>query len=74
LTDHLLKILVGKPLPRWVFSLAKIGDGFAHGAHFVHDATLDGLHIMVKGFGSVASGIGGLFHGHKEVRQKPQVI
>ena len=26
-SDHLLKVLTNKPLPNWVFSLAKAGDG-----------------------------------------------
>lgn len=43
LVDHLLKILVGKPLPSWIFSLAKIGDGLAHGLTFLYDATAEGV-------------------------------
>ncbi len=72
LTDHMLKILVGKPLPSWVFSLAKIGDSMAHGAHFVIDGTVDGLHHMVKGIGSIASGIGSLVGG-KQAEPSPEV-
>lgn len=47
LVDHLLKILVGKPLPSWIFSLAKIGDGLAHGLHFIHDAAAEGVHAAI---------------------------
>ena len=72
LTDHMLKILVGKPLPSWVFSLAKIGDSMAHGAHFMIDGTVDGLHHMVKGIGSIASGIGSLVGG-KQAEPSPEV-
>ena len=47
LVDHLLKILVGKSLPSWIFSLAKVGDGLAHGLHFLHDAAADGVHATI---------------------------
>lgn len=53
LTDHLLKILVHKPLPSWIFSLAKIGDGLAFGAHFVHEGLLDGVNQLGKGLGRI---------------------
>ena len=47
LTDHLLKITCHKALPSWIFSLAKVGDGLAHGQHFMHDATADGVHKTI---------------------------
>ena len=58
LSDHLLKITCGKPLPHWIFSLAKVGDGIMHGAHFVHDSAAEGMHVLLKGVGSVAHGLG----------------
>ena len=54
LSDHLLKITCGKPLPHWIFSLAKVGDGIMHGAHFVPDSGAEGMHVLLKGVGSVA--------------------
>ena len=56
LADHLLKILTGKPLPSWIFSLAKVGDGLAHGLHFMHDATADGIHRTIE---MVSHAVGG---------------
>ena len=61
LVDHLLKILVGKPLPSWIFSLAKIGDGVAHGLHFIHDATAEGVHATID---AIQHTVGGKTGGH----------
>ena len=61
LVDHLLKILVGKPLPSWIFSLAKVGDGVAHGLHFIHDATAEGVHATIA---AIEHTVGGNPGGH----------
>jgi hypothetical protein len=113
LTDHLLKILVNKPLPvraeppsllnlsswkenkerrsfaktgsghtcdklrkttfpflflqGWIFSLAKIGDGLAHGVHFLHDAAAEGVH---KAIAAVEHTIGGYPQGVEPAKKK----
>lgn len=47
-SDHLLKILVGKPLPSWIFSLAKVADTLSHSAVFVVDEIFDGVHAVER--------------------------
>ena len=70
LSDHLLKIACQKPLPLWIFSLAKVGDGIMHGAHFAHDAAAEGMHVLLKGVGSVAGGLGSMLGmGAKEEKE-----
>ena len=54
LSDHLCKITCGKPLPTWIFSLAKVGGGMKHGAKFVADGTVAGGEKLLKGVGSVS--------------------
>lgn len=68
-SDHLLKILIGKPLPHWIFSLAKVGDGLTHGAIFVVDAAADGMHALLSNISSVGTVVAGAENGETENRE-----
>ena len=61
-SDHLLKILCGRPLPQWIFSLAKIGDSLGHGFKLASYAAEQGAHKLFEAGSALSHSVTNMFH------------